>query len=268
MRFPLFLAALAVFLAAALLPLLSGCSQSYADRVVSVGQNELTVIDAWNDLNKTHEVAPDAEVVIDGEPANLQDIQPGDAVRVTTELQDGQEVAVKIDADRAEAEDAAEGSGGIDVPLSPPGLSPLPGDFQEQPMLPQDPAASPGEQDKPAEPKKDEPAKLDAGKPAEEPEPSRNEPTTAARPEEGAESIFRGEIDNSRPNLLRILAEADKGLPATEMTFTVTEETEILLAGKPASAEDLSEGMVVTVIATKQGDQVVARRIEAEPMPA
>lgn len=268
MKFPLFLAASVAFLAAALLPLLSGCSQSYADRVVSVGQNELTVDDAWRDVTKTHEVAPDAEIVIDGEPAKLQDIQPGDAVRVTTELQDGQEVAVRIDADRAEAEDAAEGSGGIDVPLAPPALSPLPGDFQERPMLPPDPAASPGEQDKQAEPKKDEPARLDAGKPAEEPEPSRNEPTTAPLPEEGAESIFRGKIDDFRPNLLRILAEADKGLPATEMTFTVTEETEILLAGEAASAEDLSEGMVVTVIATKQGDQAVAQRIEAEPMSA
>lgn len=63
--------------------MLSGCSQSEAARIVAVDGQSVTVETATEGPT-THEVAPDAKITLDGEPAELQDLQPGDEVQVTT----------------------------------------------------------------------------------------------------------------------------------------------------------------------------------------
>jgi hypothetical protein len=290
MRSTLALLAATAILAVASLTLLSGCNQSYAERVVSVGVDELTIADGSRGLPKTHEVAPDAEIVLDGEPAELKDIQPGDAVRLTTELQGDQKVAVRIDAKRSQTEDAVDDSGIGGAPLMPPALSPLPGEIQEPLKSREDPSALPGPTEKQTGPESDEPARSDKDEPGDaedpnvtppnleksdepvrsnedEPGAAEDEKATAPNPEAGAETLFHGEVRSVQPDLLRIRADADLTQLATEMTFAIAEDAEIFVAGKPAGPENLVEGMTVTVLATKNGDRVVAVRIDAEPMP-
>jgi hypothetical protein len=230
---------------------------------VSVAPGKLTVT-GWLASKTTHEVAPDAKIAIDGEPAKLDDIQPGDAVRVTTEVQGDQEVAVKIDAERAGKEEPAEELGDINPPLGPPVMSPIPGEPQEPPASQPDRPAAADEPENPAKPEADNPAQPGG----DQPKPPADEQLSAPSPQDGAETLFHGKIKLVSPNLLGMQADADLTHLATEMTFTVTDDTEILIAGAPATFEDLSEGMTVTVIAKKNGDQTVAERIEADPMPA
>lgn len=65
-------AILLALLAVAPLVLVSGCGQLFADKVLSVGERELTVAKGPEESPKTHEVAPDAEVTLDGELAELE----------------------------------------------------------------------------------------------------------------------------------------------------------------------------------------------------
>jgi hypothetical protein len=214
------------------LALVSGCGQLFAEKVVSVGENELTVAKGEQDTPTTHEVAPDAEVVLNGDPAALDDIRPGDAVRLTTEKQGERELVVKIEATRPQEEHEAERA-----------------DAPEEPQSPTD--------DEPALPPEGEPQS-----PFAEAEP------LAPFEEEAAEFVFPGVITRVSDDQIHMLGDPESDHPAEEMIFQLTDETEITVGGEPAGKEDLVDGMVASVTAERDGDDLVAKRIDAKPVTA
>jgi hypothetical protein len=193
----------------------------------------------------------------------LEEIKPGDAVNVTTETQGEEEVAVKIDAQRIEAADTDLGTGEIGAPLTPPALSPLPADSNDPATRQPDRERFSNKEGEEAESTNEESAEPSQVKPD---QPNQEQSRTPGESEASA-TLFHGKIDLVSPHRLRVQADADMTHLATKMVFTVTEDTEIVVAAKPATLDDLSEGMTVTVFATKNGDQALAERIEAEPMP-
>ena len=113
---------------AIVLALATGCNRSYAHRIVETGESEITVSDREGLDIQTHEVAPDASITLDGEPADLEELAPGDAVNVKVESRDGMEVATEIDAVKEEpAEDsvtpAEEPAPAFEPTESEPGFS-------------------------------------------------------------------------------------------------------------------------------------------------
>lgn len=191
--------------ALASLVVISGCGQLYADKVVSVGEHELTVTKGPDETLKTHVVADDAEVTLDGQEAALQDIRPGDLVKVTTENLGDQELVIRVEATRSADESAVDRTNGSDE-LNPP-----------LPLI---------------------------------------EPTD----EENDEVHLIG--------VITFVAEDQIGAQGKEQTdemiFTLTDETEITLAGEPVSKDELAAGMEVTITAERQGDRILAKRIDAE----
>lgn len=226
------------------LALVSGCGQLFAEKVVSVGENELTVAKGEQDTPTTHEVAPDAEVVLNGEPAALDDIRPGDAVRLTTEKQGERELVVKIEATRPQ--DEAERADASEEPTAPPdewiappeGMLGQPAD--DEPALPEDEPQSPFAEAEPLAPFE----------------------------EEAAEFVFPGVITRVSDDQIHMLGDPESDHPAEEMIFQLTDETEITVGGEPAGKEDLVDGMVASVTAERDGDDLVAKRIDAKPVTA
>lgn len=164
---------------------LSGCGQSEAARIVAVDDRSVTVETA-TEGPKTHEVAPDAKITLDGKPAELDDLQPGDKVKVKTNqegtLEGPQEFAVVIDAKRAEESPAgheAERTAPADEAITPPqesGLNePQPAD-ENQPRSDESEPAAPAEE---AVPAPQEPA-LNEPRAEEESQPSSDEAEPAA----------------------------------------------------------------------------------------
>lgn len=234
--------------------MLSGCSPSEAARVVSVGDRSVTVKTAKEGPPVIHEVAPDAKVTLDGKPAELTDLQPGDKVEVVTHPEDEpelpKEVAVAINAKRVGEPSAAD---------------------KTDPTEPSDQVIA-----RPREPGSNEP------RPSEENQPRTNEDTAARTrdapppdwkrglsvvpaPETSVHVLHEGEIGFVGENLVR-LRYRDVPVPlAAEVVFRVTEETEILVNGKPAVIDDLRKGMPVVITAEQNGREFVAKRIEAKP---
>lgn len=256
-------AILLALLAVASLVLVSGCGQLFADKVLSVGERELTVTEGPEKTPRTHEVAPDAEVTLDGEQADLEDIRPGDSVKVTTEKHGEQELAVKVEATRSEKESAADKESGSDE-LSPPPIGPPEQPAFEEPALPPE-----GEMESPAA-ENESAAEEDAEAPRfgqATPAPGKEDKGAFPEPEEDAEILFAGVITLVGEDQIRVQGRAQSANLAEKMVFKLTVETEITLAGEPANKEDLATGMEVTVTAERQGEEALARRIDAKPMP-
>jgi hypothetical protein len=257
-----------VLLAFAGLTLFSGCGQwAFADKVISVGERELTVAKGPTETAETLQVAPDVEVVLDGEPAALQDLQPGDFVQLTKESQGEQEIVVKIDASRppgdqpvsepSDPEESIEPSEGLteEPALDEPAV-PLEGD--------QEPTAKENEE---AAEDEEEAADLDAA----------DEEGHAAQPAEDApaeeapaeEILFTGAITYLDGDLIRVHGEVESDVLAEAMVFKLTDDTEITIAGEPGSKGDLTVGTIVTVTAERSGEEdVVAKRIDVRPTAA
>jgi hypothetical protein len=255
----LFLAAVPLALVAVVsFALTSGCSQSFADKVVSVGQNELTVAKGPEETPETHQVAPGAEVLRDGKPAELEEIQPGDAVKVTTEKQGEEELAVKIEATSSQEEEAAEEASDLEELTAPPIGGMPPPAAESKPAI-----GAEGEA-----PRIDEPeAALDEEKESALPE---QKEAQSALPEQEppAEILFTGVMTAVGEDQIRVQGNEEPVGLAHQRSFKLTDATEIFMAGEPAAREDLKEGMEVTVIAELHGAEAVAKRIEAKPMAA
>jgi hypothetical protein len=194
---------------------LSGCGQLYADKVVAVGPDELTVVTGSEGAQKTYEVAVDAEVVLDGMPIALEDIQPGDSVKVTTDENGEREIAVKIEVARSPNQDAGSELDGLGD------LTPTPDDLSDFPVAPE--------------------------------------------VEEYAEIHFAGVITLLDADVVRVHGSEISADLSEEMDVIMTDRTEVIVAGEPASAEDLALGMEVTITGQRQGQDAIADRIDAIP---
>lgn len=255
----------------ALVANISGCSQSYAGRVVSADEGKITVAEGPKGEAETHKVAADAKVTLNGKPAEPQDLKPGDAVKVTTELKSTGPVAVAIEAKRP-AEGAA--SPGAKLPERPDFKGERPKEPSKEPGPGK--AERPGQEMIPSEhnapevlpPKKDVPERGHEGKPAQPgdtmPAPDAKERSALPADRLPTESLFTGKITFVGPNILRLGSNAGQLHLAEEMTFTVTAQTKIQLLGEWASIGDLKSGMEATVVAERKGDQVIAKRIDVK----
>lgn len=232
--------------------MLSGCSQSEAVKIVSVDDQSVTVENA-KEGPETHVVAPDAKITLDGKPAELEDLQPGDKAEVTTQREGAREapkeVAVVIDAERAQ-----------ERPVPGEGEPAAPADTT---ILPQEPGLN--------EPTTEREAPRSGGGPATSMRGARflnfqRGLSAVPADERPVHALHQGEITFVGADFVR-LRHIDVPLPVVaEVMFLVTEETEILIDGKAAGIEDLREGMSVTIAAEQLGGLFVAERIEARPV--
>lgn len=231
--------------------LISGCSRSFAsaDRVVRAEEGTLTVAEE-NGLNQeTHEVAPDAEVTLDGQPAALEELDRGDAVRLKTEKQeDGTEVVKKIEAkskEELEADTPATDSL-IDQSLAP--LGPL----TNQPVGETSERRSDLNESAPQEPlsEPDEPIESEDAAPQ-------------AAPDAGMDMIvdeksISGTISSLGDNQFEVKDQSD-----SEHTITVNGDTKYTLDGNEATFDDLLVNHSVHVAAEKDGDNYIAEMVDA-----
>jgi hypothetical protein len=253
-----------VLLVVASLTLISGCGQwLYADKVISVDEHELTVAKGLDETVEIIEIAPDVEVVLDGEPAVLQEIQPGDLVKVTKQTQGEQEFAVKIEAKRVQEEDAARESGESDE------LTESPEGFPEEPTLEEPGKSWEDEQEVSEHLEADQEEKEAGDSDTVETEP--DEEGHAAEPCEEASDddlLFVGVITFLDAHGIRVQGDAESDDVVEGVYLTLTDATEITVAGESGSREDLQTGRPVTITAERSGDELIAKRVDVRPTPA
>lgn len=236
------LLAVTLMTAMAVASAMSGCNRSSSGTVLSAAPESVTVNEGIVEAPMTHGVPPDAYVTLNGKPAKPEDLKPGDSVTLTTRPEGDKSVAVAIKAERP-----AEGKEGSSERAPP---SPRNGSGEGAPRIP----ALPPIGNAPAPPIERAP-----GPPAE------NIPSLAER--KPVQSLYLGEITFVGGQILRIGVYPAQTNPGVEMTFTLTEETQVWIGGEPGQIVDLKKGMPVSVIAERRGDQVIVRRIEVKPMP-
>lgn len=233
--------------------LMSGCSQGFAkaDRVVRAEEGQLTTMEV-NGLNETtHEVAPDAEVVLDGRPAALKELASGDAVKLTTENRDGTEVIKKIDARSKEKVEADMPTTNplIDQParsVRPPSDQPFPGAPQESPELNAPNSQAP-------RPEADRSNDSENGTTQEANQAS----DESIAGDSLAEEPFSGKISSLGDNQF-VIKDGDM-----EHTFTVNDDTKYTLDGNEATFDDLEADHSVNVTADKEGGNDIAKMVDA-----
>ena len=71
-------------------------------KVVRAAEGKLVMTDKDGKNEHSHFVAKDAKITIDGKDGKLEDLKPGNAVRVTTKKRDDKVLAVVIEAKRAD----------------------------------------------------------------------------------------------------------------------------------------------------------------------
>lgn len=103
----------------------AGCTQSpqSGNRVVSAGDNELTIAAEHGKAELTYDVAPDAKITLDARPVRLEDLDAGDAVHVDIDQREGEHVAMKVTATSREKLDTSQRSHkepAPQVPMIPP----------------------------------------------------------------------------------------------------------------------------------------------------
>jgi hypothetical protein len=270
--------------------MLSGCGQSEAARIVAVDDRSVTVQTAAEGP-KTHEVAPDAEITLDGKPAELKDLQPGDKVEIKVTTNQGgsldvpKEVAVVIDAKRAEegpagneAERTAPAEEAVPPPQEPRWNAPEPADRNTPPPFGDAGKTPPAEEAGPPPPRsglnepnateeKESPSSDGAAADLRDGAPAGAQRGLSVVPgdETPVPVLHEGEISFVGKDLVR-LRYIDVSLPlAAEVMFLVTGETEILINGKAAGIEELQPGMTVAITAEQNGDLFFAKQIEVRP---
>ncbi len=71
-------------------------------KVVSAGDGKLVIVDEVDGDNETFNVVADSKIMLDGKPAELEDLAAGHSVKVTSKQRKGLTVAVVIDARSSE----------------------------------------------------------------------------------------------------------------------------------------------------------------------
>jgi len=226
--------------------LMIGCNQPYEYRVVSTGENELTISDPEGTEQQTHEIAPDAKITLDGQDVDLQQLDAGDIVSVKTEQREGEEVVTAIKAKTKESVEAEAVESDSGAPLAPEGQpAPTPDDAAapESEVTPQPEVAPPA-----AEPQID---------PEEGAPPVSGESKEADEPD--AES-FEGKISSVSSVDNQFVITADNGV---EHTFLVNDETKYTLDGEEVTFGDLAVDHKVTVMAEQEGEVFTAKSVVA-----
>lgn len=182
----------------------SGCGQRGV--VVGTDDGKLTVAGPNGETSVTHELAPDATITRNGQPAALDDLRPGDSVFVTTELkEDGKKVATKIEATsetpQAPQKDASPSA---PRPLEPPMTekpAPTPEENAMPPDTPESQPATPPDEPQPATPD-DESAPSDKEQPAVSPDssPAPETPRLEGESERPSPDESTPDRDNATPS--------------------------------------------------------------------
>jgi hypothetical protein len=247
MKTSLLLTVATIVVSVSLVALTTGCSRSYAHRVVSIGDDQLTVSEEGGYEQQTHQVAPDAKITLDGQPVQLQQLDPGDEVMVTVQSVEGRDVATEITAKSVGPDEGEQRP----EPEQPPIQSDEP-----QPVPPLDDPTSPPSETTPEQ----------EGAPAAIPDANRPESGAAIDPEEGAprpaEEIFEGKISSIQTDAKQFAVRASDD-DENERTFHIDDGTKVTLDGQQATFADLQVGHLVKVTAEADEDQFMARSVEA-----
>jgi Cu/Ag efflux protein CusF len=75
---------------------------THEGKVVKVEAGKLTMTDKDGKNEHSHVVPADAKVIIDGKAAKVQDLKPGQEVKVTLEKKEEKVVLVRIEAKKAD----------------------------------------------------------------------------------------------------------------------------------------------------------------------
>lgn len=240
-----FLPATVLLLAVALM---TGCNRSYGYRIVSTGEDQLTVREERGVVQKTHEVAPDAKITLDGQPAELKQLDPGDKVNLKVEKRGDKEVATEIEAQAEEtaARERRESQpDGVDMPVPE----------EETVTAPSD------------EPAQGQPGAPDTGPQLVQPE---NQPSVPAPeefnedpnedPEDAAQESFEGAISDISVVDNQFVVTGDDG---NEHIFTIGDDTAFTVDGEEAAFGDLQVDHNVKITAERRGEVLVAMSVEA-----
>ncbi len=228
------------------LAMLSGCSRPYTSEVVSTGENAITIADSKDKTQRTHEVAPDARITLDGKPARLEDLDSGDAVKMTVVRTAAKEMATGVDARSKESADAgtptSEPPDDADRPAEPAEQQALPGDYVPLPTplpkplpIPDRPGA---DVDRQLSPEANAPEPLD----------------------EAAEEAVAGIISKIHVMDNHFVVGDEAGV---EYNFMVDSDTKFTLDGNEATFSDLAMGHMVNVTSVKDGNVFFARTVDA-----
>jgi hypothetical protein len=86
------------------MPALAADDDTHTGKVVSAGNNKLTMTDKDGKKEMTHSVAADAVITCDGKACKLEDLKKGITVKVTTK-KDDKTVAIAIEGNTKEDKD-------------------------------------------------------------------------------------------------------------------------------------------------------------------
>lgn len=79
----------------------AGAGETHQGKVIAAGAGKLTMEDMRGNMQYTHEVAPNAEIMCEGKKCGLSDVKMGDMVQVTIDKQGDKTVATKIEVKKA-----------------------------------------------------------------------------------------------------------------------------------------------------------------------
>jgi hypothetical protein len=270
--------------ALALAAVVAGCGQMGESKIVRVGDGTLTVSEASfvsdDESVTTYKVAADAQVIRDGQPADLGQLMQGDSVSIVAESRDGESVATKIEAQ----------SPAID---SDPTPEPAPEPFVPEPIVPEPIVPEPQPTPEPQPLPTPEPSPEPTPEPTPEPVPGltpeptpgpaplpvppeplplepKPEPTEPAEPTDPAEPQEPPAAEPSRAERLdgtlvsivegRLVLRDATG---TEHALTAAEDVVVTIDDKEATMADLQADMAAEVTVERRGDTMVATKIDA-----
>src|SRR5713101_7646348 len=80
----------------------AGAGETHQGKVIAAGAGKLTMEDLRGNMQYTHEVAPNAEIMCEGKKCGLSDVKMGDMVQVTVDKQGDRTVVTKIEVKKAD----------------------------------------------------------------------------------------------------------------------------------------------------------------------
>ncbi|MBI3799754.1 MAG: hypothetical protein HY268_22625 [Deltaproteobacteria bacterium] len=78
-------------------------SETQQGKVIVAGAGKLTMEDMRGNMQYTHEVAPNVEVMCEGKKCGLSDVKMGDLVKVTLDKQGDKTVVTRIEVKKADS---------------------------------------------------------------------------------------------------------------------------------------------------------------------
>lgn len=250
---------LGLLMATGLLLLVGGCGHSGKVALAENGELTFTSLDG---SDQTLKVAPESKITLDGQPAELEDLDEGDSVSVLVDEREGERVATNVRAQSKEKQAERE----VPMERSPaePTDDPSPHTEEPEPIPPIEAGGpietpdhntsklSPGEADKAESPTDD--TQID-GEAAEQGDPTDDTSGIEAVGEDAVEHT--GKIASIEEGVLMLDTDA------TGHTFVMDENTSVTIDGQPADVADLEIGFSATVLAERKGDRMVAMAIDA-----